>query len=612
MDDFDRDRDFGRTVTAGESSYLSEQAAVGEFTLSAWNPNGNGTGSGSGPRNIRLALASTLGGILFAALCYVIVISTWRPVEAWEPIIALGALALVAGYFPVHVSYANVSLGVSFLLASTLLAGPAIGGLTAVAVTLVWSFTRRLFPWFSYVRKTGGVHQITRAFFISMNSGLAFSASGLLAFSAYDLEPPVARVSVASLGACITLTIGVYLIHNIANMLVSVAAGDDVGKYLRLRIPIPALLEFIALPAALLLAVTYVKLGVGAFSLMAWLYLVGSFLGWRSWQDRESLKDRLDEMEVLHRAGATLSGALEMGELVRRLHATLIQVISASQMTLLLRDASGEEPPQVYSFDEVGNRGSVDPDRIVETEGRPEGLFSEPDGTFVYVLDLGSGNSGDVRLRLDLEAGNRPSGQKLRMLETLCRQAGTDFSNARLYRQANTDPLTGVSQRRYFERALRQVAVGEGRFAVIMLDLDWFKKVNDAYGHRVGDGVLRDLAQILKGSLRVMDVCARYGGEEFVILLPGASSPEAASGAERIRRILDQRKIELDGLQIRYTASFGVADQNDLGQTADPMGVVWRADTALLEAKRAGRNQVVTYASLTKQSRPLKERNPAP
>lgn len=115
--------------------------------------------------------------------------------------------------------------------------------------------------------------------------------------------------------------------------------------------------------------------------------------------------------------------------------------------------------------------------------------------------------------------------------------------------------------------------------------------------------MLRDLAVVLVGSLRVLDVPARYGGEEFVLLLPGATSPEGVAVAERIRRTLERRRVAVDDLSLVYTASFGVAASTDVDPAADPMEVVWKADAALLEAKRAGRNQVVAYAALTDKPR---------
>ena len=224
-----------------------------------------------------------------------------------------------------------------------------------------------------------------------------------------------------------------------------------------------------------------------------------------------------------------------------------------------------------------------------------------PDGMgAVYVGDFGAGEGAILRLRLDFLSLTIPSERKLTLLETLCQQGGTALSNGYLFRLANTDPLTNVASRRYFERALSAAASRETIFAVIMLDLDRFKSVNDAYGHPAGDAVLRDLADVLRGSLRAMDMAGRYGGEEFVILLPGAASPEAAAVAERIRRALEQRPVRVGDYEINYTSSFGVADSTGLGTEENSMKVVWWADEALLMAKRAGRNQVITYSSLAR------------
>ena len=118
--------------------------------------------------------------------------------------------------------------------------------------------------------------------------------------------------------------------------------------------------------------------------------------------------------------------------------------------------------------------------------------------------------------------------------------------------------------RRYFERALRQTARRGVPYAVVILDLDWFKRINDTFGHRTGDLVLQDLATVLKGTLRAMDVAARFGGEEFVILLPSASSPEAAAVAERLRRQVEAKRLTIEGQMVRYTASFGSGGQRRL------------------------------------------------
>jgi len=571
----------------------------GGFTLSGWSPDTGVGVEASHRRTQRLVAAYTALGGLAAATAAALIRNWWIDPASWGPVLILGGLALLAQHFPVQVSYTNVSLGVGFLLAVCLMAGPAVAGALVAVVFLVWSLTREILPWFSYSRAASIPVRLSRTLFKTGMSTLVYLLAAGLAFTIFDIETPVSTVTVESVACSVVLTVGVYLLHNLASLLASLLAGDDVASYLRMAIPIPALAEFLALPAALLLAVSEVRLGWPAFALLAWLYLMAAFLGWRSWHDRESLRQRLDEVELLHGAASELSKTLEMGELVRRLRETVAAIVEFRQMVLLLQDPS-ERLSQVFAFDADGDRCNLSYDILADTEGRPDGLFAEEAGGAVFTRDLVLGGSANVRLRLDFGPGRVPSQHRVVLLETVCQQAGVALTNARLYRQANTDRLTGVAIRRYFERCLRQAASRGDRCAVIMLDLDHFKNINDQYGHRAGDEVLRDAAAVLMGMLRGTDVGARWGGEEFVILLPGSGSPEAASVAERIRRAIEQRTVETGDHSLRYTASFGVAASSDLGDSPDPIDVVWMADAALLVAKRAGRNQVVTYGSVAR------------
>ena len=576
---------------------IERSTVWGEFTLAGWNADTAVRGiepAGGARRTRAMALVGLAAGTVAAAAVGL----HWSPAAPWPELAVLGALALVAQLFPVHVSHAHVSLGVGFLLAACLAAGPEAGAVTVAAVLLAWSVARARAPWFRRGRGSSWRLDIARSVFVAGTGAATYLAAARLAFGIFDLQAPVRAVSIESIGASVVLAVGVYLLQHLFSLGVALLSGDDVVGHLRTVIPMPALAEFLALPAALLLTVTAVQLGPTAFALLAWLYLMAAFLGWRSWQDRETITQRLEDVELLHRVGGLLSETLELGELVRRLHGILCEVGEFRAMLLVMDDGS-ERLSQLYAFDGRGRRSEVTTGWIEDTQARPEGLFFEPDGSAVFTRDLAVGDGATVRLRLDFRADSLPGNPQLVLIETICRQAGTALSNARLYRLANTDPLTGVAIRRYFERALRTTAARGEPFATIMLDLDWFKQVNDAFGHRVGDLVLQDLAGALTGSLRALDVAARYGGEEFVILLPGASSPEAAGAAERIRRGLEHRRLSFEGRSVRYTASFGVAASTDIDDATDPMEVVWKADAALLEAKRAGRNQVVTYQAIS-------------
>lgn len=509
----------------------------------------------------------------------------------------LGLMALLVQYFPVSISYTRLSLGVGFLLAVSLLGGPAAAAAITGLIFLIWAPTQNSLPWLESYHRRQFSERFAQAIFQAGSTALSYYVSTVVAFRIFGLHAPVDRVDLGSFGASILLTVGVYLLQNLFSLLVAFLAKENLRNRLRTKIPLPALVEFVALPASLLLAVIRVQVGVGAFMLLAWLYLVATILGWRSWQDRRRIRRRLKDLRLLHRAGSTLSGSLEMGDVVRRLHALLREVREFDRLLVLLRE-SDRPGPQIFISDAEGQRGEADPLLIEETESCPEGLFFESDGASIFTRDLKVGETATVRIRLDFPSSDAPGRPSIVLLETICRQAAAALSNARLYFLANTDPLTGLAIRRYFERALRAVATQDG-FALILLDLDWFKGINDTYGHQAGDLVLEDLAGVLSGSLRVMDVAARYGGEEFIILLPGATSPEAAAVAERIRRTLEFRTLEIEsGHQIHYTASFGVSCARDLEEGADPMAAVWKADEALLEAKRSGRNQVVSWAGI--------------
>lgn len=158
-------------------------------------------------------------------------------------------------------------------------------------------------------------------------------------------------------------------------------------------------------------------------------------------------------------------------------------------------------------------------------------------------------------------------------------------------RQAGTDALTGLPNRRSLDAALAAqcaLAAREGRpCAVLMLDLDHFKAINDTHGHAVGDAVLRAFGQRLQAQLRRSDLCARYGGEEFVVLLAGTPFEPAEDVGERLRLSVSAGPL-VEG--VRATVSVGTASHRPDDDVATLLA---RADAALYEAKRSGRNRVV-------------------
>ena len=173
------------------------------------------------------------------------------------------------------------------------------------------------------------------------------------------------------------------------------------------------------------------------------------------------------------------------------------------------------------------------------------------------------------------------------------------------YRQslelAATDPLTGLNNRRYLanhlDRQIRRAKETRKACSVLMVDVDHFKRINDAHGHQAGDEVLKGLSERLRFNIRGVDLACRYGGEEFVIVMPEADLPSAERVAERLRESIAERAFELGGNrgQITVTASIGVASLDRGDDSADSL--IERADKALYAAKAAGRNKVMTQAA---------------
>lgn len=180
--------------------------------------------------------------------------------------------------------------------------------------------------------------------------------------------------------------------------------------------------------------------------------------------------------------------------------------------------------------------------------------------------------------------------------EIKIRTYSLEQANQKLSYNASHDPLTGLNNRFNFERELENILfhyhVNHIPFAVLMLDIDWFKKVNDTYGHNVGDHVLKELSALLSAAIRVEDSAYRTGGEEFVIILNRISELEAMKKAEEIRHIIEEYTCKCDGYALKLTISCGVYHSKCV-EAENVHEVLKLVDNALYEAKHLGRNCIV-------------------
>ena len=188
-----------------------------------------------------------------------------------------------------------------------------------------------------------------------------------------------------------------------------------------------------------------------------------------------------------------------------------------------------------------------------------------------------------------LKDAEREMTERIKMEEELKKQAITDF-------------LTGLFNRRYFFTLSSKEFSKSIRYhrpmSIAMFDIDFFKKVNDCYGHEAGDEVLISLSRNLKLNSRECDVFARYGGEEFIILMPETDSEQSFIAAERFRKIIQDTPIQVGKDIINITVSIGISSCGELNTIKSIDEMIAKADQALYQAKRTGRNRSVCYENL--------------
>jgi two-component system cell cycle response regulator len=279
------------------------------------------------------------------------------------------------------------------------------------------------------------------------------------------------------------------------------------------------------------------------------------------------------------------------------------RLVMVSRREALAQVSPGQAPPEVFILHDDGRNPSGTLRLLSE-------LKSNQTTRHAAVCVVGPAGEGDeAAMAFDLGAddavGPGVTAEELaqRTRGLLRRKRQSDRRRARMQdglRLAMRDPLTGLYNRRCAAPQLAAIAARareEGsQFAVMVMDLDRFKQVNDEYGHAAGDQVLVEVARRLTLNLRDTDILARIGGEEFLAILPQSCMMVARRVAERLCQVMDDQPIRLhSGEELRVTVSIGVAVAGASGEDSYAIeGLVEQADLALLESKGAGRNQV-TY-----------------
>jgi diguanylate cyclase (GGDEF)-like protein len=337
------------------------------------------------------------------------------------------------------------------------------------------------------------------------------------------------------------------------------------------------------------------------------------------------------EHERFYQATAMLGRALTVEQVIETAFDAAAAIVEYDAAAIALYDKSKARHKIAAVRVRPGGEGIIDPAQLTDLEFKDNaGLASmvvknrhylpaggEPrevsapiytrkvkieDARSLLVLPLLAADEPVGTLTLVARADKRFGKDVREMLAVIANQVAVSLENGFLYRKmetmATTDGLTGLTNHRTFQQRfadmLERAARHNHRVAVLLCDVDHFKKVNDNYGHPIGDEVLRRVARVLQEVPRKIDIPARYGGEEFAVLLDNVDLAQAKQVAERIRIEISRVVVESDKGPLSVTESIGVAAFPDDGR--DRATLIERADLALYHAKHTGRNRVVTWA----------------
>ncbi|MDP9263061.1 MAG: diguanylate cyclase [Acidobacteriota bacterium] len=326
---------------------------------------------------------------------------------------------------------------------------------------------------------------------------------------------------------------------------------------------------------------------------------------------------RAAQLETINALAKQTAAVLDLKELLPTVCALVLESFPVDQVAVLLKEGDmlvvsaqqGRLTPLLAEGARlpVGSglaaRAMTSGKTVVENDVRKVGGYVAGYSETVSEMCLPLVSAGQPLGVLALESAKAGAFRlaDLRALESVADICAIAIQNAHYFEQARrmafVDGLTGVYNRRYFEQRileeLERAARYSGSLAVLMLDIDHFKRVNDEFGHLLGDEVLRQLSTILAQQLRKVDVVCRYGGEEFSILVPQTTGEHALGVAEKLRKVIEDWNFP--GVPRPVTVSIGVADFPEHGATRDEL--VKAADAALYAAKQAGRNRVFSASA---------------
>ena len=499
-----------------------------------------------------------------------------------------------------------VSFDLSFSVAGFFLLSPAAAASLSV-LTLVLD---EVFPGGG---AQGRVNRWAR-FYDNLGNRLLRVGSAWLAFYAVGGRLPISEENLCVLPSLVALVV-YHVVNNLFYLPSEYFRGGDIGAFLKESVRADLMHTLFILVLGYMMALIASAIGLIAFLVQAAVVLALSWLFSVLTSTQTSLKDKLDDLVALSQVASAASSGLDVLPMVEAFTKKLGEALRADGIgvifyqrystTLYLVQCEGEKNRATYLSEEKRFQYEELPlsepserlgQRLFEfLQPLETAPFTLPASTFGLPLLHGGEPFGGIVVYSYREGVSFKNRQEL--LETCAQSLVVGLENCFLHLQAIQDPLTGLFNRSYFlyrlEEELSYSSRHRAPFAVMMMDLDDFKAVNDHLGHAQGDRVLHKIGDLLRRGLRREDVPARYGGDEFIILLLNCEEKDALEKAEKLRRSVATKarpKEEAGGLSIG--CSLGILTSNNLRGEQDIPMILKRLDQALYKAKSEGKNQV--------------------
>ncbi|HEU5182362.1 MAG TPA: diguanylate cyclase [Candidatus Polarisedimenticolia bacterium] len=465
-----------------------------------------------------------------------------------------------------------------------------------------------------------------------LNAGVLFVTLGVGSLLASRMGSfwGFARLGWRNTLGVVIMFVSMNLLHMSLLSLATLLRGDSPLEFIRHHLLVISPIEIFTIPLVLSLVSLYVNSGMAAFLCLGVSLLLMSYLfhhlnrveeGVR--RVNQSLSDRTSELAALNSIGKEVSSSLDPAQVCAVVARHCRQVFPSGTFFIATVDAEKREVTARFS-----HRGDTlqAEDRLPVGAGFVDWTLKTLRPVLIRdLLEEGRNlpfppitHDPTIRsiLMVPLMVENRATGvmgvveptegkfdiDRLSVITTIAQQAAVAIENARHYQLATRDQLTGLFLRHHFLQRLADERTRAQRyrtpFAVLMLDLDTFKEINDRHGHNTGDRFLAETSEAIQRSLRSSDIACRWGGDEFCVLLPQTDLEAARSTAERIRKAIED--LAAPG-GVRATASLGVATYpTDFDGSVEDL--VKRADQALYRAKGEGKDRVAVYS--VKRSEP--------